>query len=157
MAAQLKQLVHDEFKPIVLVSASPAAIAALERNKLSFAQLFAPHADAPLPAGAGYGREGSAFVKYEGPLTVRYVNCSSANYAESEQEAEASLVQALTQHNDVSSSCARLFAVAQPLTLCCCRRATASALRFAAATRRRKRRSTCTRATCLGSPTLERR
>ncbi len=107
MAAPLRQLVVEEFKPIVLVSASPAANAALERNKLSFEQLFAPHADAPLPAGSG--REGSPYVKYDGPLTVRFVAC--ANYTESEQEAEASLVTALTHHNDVILSCDLCFSL----------------------------------------------
>jgi hypothetical protein len=101
MAGQFKQLILDEFKPIVLVTASPAANAALERNNLSFDQVFAPHAEVampPLPVGSV--KEGSPFAKLEGTLTVRFVNASS--YSESEAEAEASLVKALTQHNHVT-------------------------------------------------------
>jgi hypothetical protein len=103
MAGQFKQLVVDEYKPIVLVSASPAANAALERNNLSYDELFAPHAQEalpPLPLGAV--KEGSPISKLEGTLTVRFVDACS--YSESEAEAEASLVKALTQHNQVTRS-----------------------------------------------------
>jgi hypothetical protein len=103
MAGQFKQLILDEFKPIVLVSASPAANAALERNNLSYDEVFAPHAEVALPPlPAGSVKEGNPFFKLEGTLTVRFVDVNS--YSESEAEAEASLVKALTQHNQVTLS-----------------------------------------------------
>ena len=135
MAGQFKQLVLDEYKPIVLVSASPAANAALERNNLTYDEVFAPHAEAalpPLPLGAV--KEGSPFAKLEGTLTVRFVDASS--YTESEAEAEASLVKALTQHNQVSlsRSAELLFGIFNSLF---CRHLTISVCLFAAAMRQR--------------------
>jgi|LauGreDrversion4_2_1035121.scaffolds.fasta_scaffold1389314_1 hypothetical protein len=103
MAGQFKQLILDEFKPIVLVSASPAANAALERNNLAYDQVFAPHAEAALPPLAIGVKENSPFSRLEGTLTVRFVDVNS--YSESEAEAEASLVKALTQHNQVTLLC----------------------------------------------------
>jgi hypothetical protein len=100
MAAQFKQLVLDEFKPVVLVTASAAASAALGRNNLTFDQVFAPHAEAALPPLPLAAKEGSAFGKLEGTMSVRYVDVGL--YNESEADAEASLVKALTQHNNVS-------------------------------------------------------
>ena len=103
MAAHLRQLILDEYKPIVLVTASAAASAALERNNLSYDQIFAPHAEAaipPLPAGAV--KEGSPFAKLEGALAVRFVD--SSTYTETEADAEDSLVKALAKHNQVNAA-----------------------------------------------------
>jgi hypothetical protein len=100
MAAQFKQLILDEFKPMVLVTASAAASAALQRNNLSFDQVFAPHAEAALPPLPLAAKEGSPFGKLEGTISVRYVDVGL--YNESEADSEASLVKALTQHNNVS-------------------------------------------------------
>jgi hypothetical protein len=102
MASQFRQLILDEYKPVVLVSASQAANSALERNNLSFDQIFAPHAEAALPfLPAGSVKEGSPFCKLDGTITVRFVDAST--YTESEAEAEESLVKALTKHNNVSA------------------------------------------------------
>ena len=100
MAAQFKQLILDEFKPMVLVTASAAASAALQRNNLSFDQVFAPHAEAALPPLPLAAKEGSPFGKLEGTISVRYVDVGL--YNESEADSEASLVKAMTEHNNVS-------------------------------------------------------
>jgi hypothetical protein len=144
MAAQLKELILDEYKPIVLVTASPSANSALERNNLTFDKLFAPHSESALPSlPAGSVREGSPFLKLDGTLTVRFVDASS--YTQSEAEAEVSLVQALTQHNQVGCYCS----VAHAGSILC-RHRNGSALHSAAAAKRRMRETSCTRATCPG-------
>jgi hypothetical protein len=103
MAAHLRQLILDEYKPIVLVTASAAASAALERNNLSYDQIFAPHAEAAIPPlAAGAVKEGSPFAKLEGSLAVRFVDLST--YTETEADAEDSLVKALTKHNQVNTA-----------------------------------------------------
>jgi hypothetical protein len=154
MASQFRQLILDEFKPVVLVTSSPAAVAALERNNLSFDQLFAPHAEAPLPPlPIGSVKEGSPFWKLDGTLAVRFVDASS--YTESDAEAEESLVKALTKHNSVSVTSPAVHVSAFIHSLC--RLRTVSAYHFATATRLKTRRSSCSRAGCRGSPTRVRR
>jgi hypothetical protein len=153
MASQFRQLILDEFKPIVLVTSSPAAAAALERNNLSFDQLFAPHAEAPLPpVPPGSVKEGSPFWKLDGTLAVRFVDASS--YSESDAEAEESLVKALTKHNSVSGYNYGCTVYQRPLIVFC-RLRTVSACHSATATRRKTRRSSCSRAECRGLQTRE--